>query len=82
MSHVWKEFKRSDIADSESDEDEYETASMGGEGDGLKMYLQKHGQCYDLKRQGNTMSITPRPQLAGTQGKDGLFVRVGSSLYS
>ena len=45
------------------------------------MYLQKHGECYDLKRKGNEMSIAPRPQLAGTRGRDGLYVRVGSSLY-
>ena len=81
LSHVWTELKSRDITDSESDEDEYETASMGGEGDGLKMYLQKHGQCYGLKRKGNEMSIAPRPQLAGTRGRDGLYVRVGSSLY-
>ena len=40
LSHVWTEFKRRDVSDSDS-EDEYETASVGG--DGLKMYLQRDG---------------------------------------
>ena len=27
------------------------------------------------------MYVTPRPQLSGTRGQDGLFVRAGSNLY-
>ena len=78
LSHVWTEFKRRDVSDSDS-EDEYETASVGG--DGLKMYLQRDGHCFNLKRKGNGMYVTPRPQLSGTRGQDGLFVRAGSNLY-
>ena len=78
LSKIWEDFQHRNIADDTS-EDEYETANE--DGDGLKMYLQRDGHCFNLKRKGNGMYVTPRPQLSGTRGKDGLFVRVGSNLY-
>ena len=76
LHQIWEDFKRSSINDSAS---EYETTIEGG--DGLKMYLQRDGHCFNLKRKGNGMYLTRRPQLSGTRGQDGLFVRTGSNLY-
>ena len=49
------------------------------EGDGIKMYLQKHGRCYALHKTGDGgMMLRPRPQLTGVRG-DGLYLRRGGS---
>ena len=77
LSKIWEDFQHRGIADDMS-EAAYETAN---EGDGLKIYLQRDGHCFNLKRKGNGMYVTPRPQLSGTRGHDGLFVRVGSNFY-
>ena len=79
LSSIWEDFKREGIIDSDSDDDDYKTDNP--EGEGLKMYLQRSGRCFDLKRKENGILITPRPQLPGTLGQDGLFVRVGPTLY-
>ena len=62
--------------------DIFQSASEGerSQGDGIKMYLQKHGRCFGLDKCGNGLKFTPRPKLAGIQG-DGLYIRVGSRVY-
>lgn len=66
--------------DADNSDDEYfHSASEGG--DGIKMYLQKHGRCFGLQKcDGNGMKLTPRPTLPGIRG-NGLYVRVGSGIY-
>ena len=69
----------SDDDDISTDDDNFHSANEGG--DGIKMYLQKHGRCYGLhKCDGNGLKLTPRPLLPGIRG-NGLYVRVGSSIY-
>ena len=49
-------------------------------GDGMKMYLQKDGRCFGIRKNGKGITFTPRPRLAGIRG-NGLYLRVGSSIY-
>ena len=47
------------------------------------MYLQKDGRCFHLQKSGvggRGMTLPLRPRLAGVRG-DGLYLRVGSSIY-
>ena len=60
---------------SKSDDGDYNFHSASEGGDGIKMYLQKHGKCF-----GNGLKLTPRPTLPGIRG-NGLYVRVGSGIY-
>ena len=67
----------------DSDSDESASTSNGNElteGDGIKMFLQKHGRCFALQKCGNGLKFTPRPKLAGIGG-DGLYLRAGSRAY-
>ena len=68
--------------DTDSDDSFYSSDSADElpEGDGVKMFLQKHGRCFALQKCGNGLKFTPRPKLAGT-GSDGLYLRVGSRVY-
>ena len=79
LAPIWDDFQRDGIITSD-DDDKYMT-SIENDGDGLKMYLQRDGHCFNIHHKGNGIHFTLRPHLTGTQGRDGLFVRVGSSLY-
>ena len=50
-------------------------------GDGLKTYLQKNGQCFDVQRSGKGIKFNPHPRLAGIRG-NGSYLRAGSSVYN
>ena len=79
LSPIWDEFQRDGIAPDSDDDDEYHTSN---EGDGLKMYLQQDGHCFNVRRMGTGIHFSPRPMLAGIlHGSNGFFVRAGSSLY-
>ena len=74
--------------ENDSDEEEYDDSSsiLGNDkaresGDGLKMYLQKNGRCFDVQRSGKGKKFNPRPRLAGIRG-NGLYLRAGSSVYN
>ena len=79
LAPIWDDFQRDGIVTSD-DDDRYMT-SIENNGDGLKMYLQRDGRCFNIHHKGNGIQFTPRPHLTGTQGRDGIFVRAGSSLY-
>ena len=58
--------------ENDSDEEEYHDSSSildndksRESGDGLKMYLQKNGRCFDVQRSGKGIKFNPRPRLAG-----------------
>ena len=74
---IWNEFQHSGIVDGNDGVDEKKET-----GDGVKMYLQKHGKCFRLQRNGGStgMTLTPRPRIAKIH-EDGLYVRVGSGIY-
>ena len=68
-------------SDGDDDDDDYNFHSASEGGDGIKMYLQKHGRCFGLQKcDGNGLKLTPRPTLPGIRG-NGLYVRVGSGIY-
>ena len=75
--------------DDENDSDEEECHSSSvldndkfrESGDGLKMYLQKNGRCFDVQRSGKGIKFNPPPRLAGIPG-NGLYLRAGSSVYN
>jgi hypothetical protein len=83
------ESSTSTLVDSDDGEDEFQdsrTTFSGDDsdsgGDGIKMYLQKDGQCFGLQRHGRRgINFTPRPLLAGVHG-NGLYLRAGSSIYN
>ena len=78
---IWNEFQKNGavLRDGEEEDEEGEE-----NGNGVKMYLQKHGRCFRLekKKNGSTtgLTVTPRPRLASISG-DGLYVRVGPNIY-
>ena len=54
---IWREFQEDGIVKGEDGDKS---------GEGIKMYLQKEGKCYDLKKTVNgAMQISPRPKLTG-----------------
>ena len=75
LALVWREFQEEGIVE------ENDQSSVRGEG--IKMYLQKEGKCYDLKKSvDGAMQISPRPKLTGLCG-DGLYLRYpGSGIHS
>ena len=74
--------------DGADDEDEFHDSRTmfddddrkSADGDGMKMYLQKDGRCFDVQKTGRGITFTPRPKLAGIRG-NGLYLRVGSDIY-
>ena len=85
LKPIWQEFQRRGIVDDdekEDDEEEDGDAEREGDeqGDGVKMYLQKHGHCYALhKTADGGIKLRPRPQLTGVPG-NGLYLRHGGSV--
>ena len=75
LAPIWREFQEEGIVDEASESDVL--------GNGIKMYLQKEGKCYDLKKSvDGAMQISPRPKLTGVCG-DGLYLRYpGSGIHS
>ena len=69
--------------DSDSDESFHSIDSAGelSKGDGIKMYLQKQGRCFGLEKCGNGLKFIQRPKLGRGIRGDGLYLRVGSSIY-
>ena len=68
--------------ENDSDEEEYHDSSSildnnksMESGDGVKMYLQKNGRCFDVQRIGKGIKFNPRPRLAGIRG-NGLYLRL------
>ena len=74
LAPIWREFQEDGIVKEEDDDKS---------GEGIKMYLQKEGKCYDLKKTMNgAMQISPRPKLTGVCG-DGLYLRFpGSGIHT
>ena len=74
LAPIWREFQEEGIVEEE------ETDKSG---EGVKMYLQKEGKCYDLKKTVHgALQISPRPKLTGVCG-DGLYLRYpGSGIYT
>ena len=69
LGPIWREFQEEGIVEEESK----------STGEGIKMYLMKEGQCYDLKKTANgAMHISRRPKLTGVSG-NGLYLRYPGS---
>ena len=79
LGPIWNEFQFTGIVSDSSSDD---GASVGMEmGDGMKMYLQKNGRCFDLSKTAHGgINLLPRPKLAGVRG-DGLYLRHGSDIF-
>ena len=72
LGPIWREFQEEGIVDEKEQESKVE-------GEGIKMYLQKGGKCYNLKKtEYGGMHISPRPKLTGVYG-DGLYLRRSGS---
>ena len=88
LGPIWHEFQRDGIVDSSSDDDDSTDfhSTKDGEGviyhpiNGCRCYVQKNGRCFAI-RAGNGIHFSPRPLLTGIRGGDGLYIRVGSSIY-
>ena len=70
-----------------SDEDDDDDDFLSTKGDGVdpipgcKIYLQKKGRCFNVRSTGNGIHFSPRPLLAGMPRDNGIFLRVGTSVY-
>ena len=80
LKRIWKEFRDTGIVVDELDESGH-NADTSRFGNGVKMYLQKDGISYALKKtKDDAMQISPCPHLTGVYG-DGLYLRrAGSGL--
>ena len=88
---IWDGFQYED-GDSDATISEYHSANEEEKkGDGVvlyhpikgsRIYLQKHGRCFNVRASGRRgIHLSPRPLLAGIRG-DGLYLRMGSSVYN
>ena len=81
LGPIWREFRKSGVvvpADN-LDESGYDADTSRIIGEGIKMYMQKDGISYDLKKtRDGAMHISPRPNLTGAYG-DGLYLRSAGS---
>ena len=75
---------KSDNYDGEDEEDD-DFQSTKGDGvnpiPGCKIYLQKQGRCFNVRATGNGINFSPRPLIAGMPHHNGVFLRVGPSVY-
>ena len=84
---IWENFQEQGLGsedDAEGDEED-DFQSITGDGvdpiPGCKIYLQKKGRCFNVRANGNGINFLPRPPLAGMPRDNGLFLRVGTSVY-
>ena len=78
---IWDEFQEQGLG---SDDDDNFLSTKGDGVDpipGCKIYLQKKRRCFNVRSTGNGIHFSPRPLLAGMPHDNGVFIRVGTSVY-